>query len=596
MIEVWCAKAWNGLAPSRRRIFDGIKGLPSKKSAIVLTLTVPTLVFLWHLAALACRPVHFNKIVSELGSATIGRFYTLMPDHSEESLAFMQAEENGYGIYLCKIGEGKRILIDEDLYSQKGSPHQTLLGWSPDDDLFAFSRYKNRWEIVICDGETGETRATIPINDKVLYGTWLSPQKLAFVNRGFTIFTVNGAKRKWDAPKPLFGKRESVPIQNVTALGANAVAWQQGNTIWSCGESSPVPVKIWDSKTNFLIQFSLSSASNKILLNYQNTKGQFLACFHLGQPDRLEDVTRVNTNEYHVGNLTLINNGKGYAFLSQIGTSNILFAKWDDSRDLDQFVWPDQISRFVPGQHEIFVASSLNNGPTGIWKYDLASGSADCVVPRADDNLFYNITTTAEWNHITNSSGNPLTYYLYVPPGQVSKQKHPLIIGVDGIAPAGFAWNPNFQGFADCGYFYAYVERYQRDYFEWGQDVLSVYKRLAKRPDIDTNRVYLYGVSAGTGPVSELLSQKPGLWRGAVLLSAGALPDPFQIPGKRIFVDGGGLDPGFNQRVRQFQQNAAKAGIPVTLMIFPGLDHMLNRTPYAEKEQFREVMLFLNAS
>jgi hypothetical protein len=85
---------------------------------------------IWHLAALAGRPSHFEKIVSTLGSATIGRFNTLMPDNAGMRLVFLQSTETGHGLFLCKIGEGKRKLLCEELYAQPGAPRQILLAGS----------------------------------------------------------------------------------------------------------------------------------------------------------------------------------------------------------------------------------------------------------------------------------------------------------------------------------------------------------------------------------------------------------------------------------------------------------------------------------
>ncbi len=601
MVEVWCAKAWNRLAPLRRKLAGNIKRLPSKRTGIVLTVVIPPLVIFWHLATLAERPAHFDKIVSDLGSATLGRFYTIMSDHSGARLVFMQATETGYGIFLDIIGEGKRKLIDEDPNTQPGSPNRTLLGWSPDDRYFAFSRYNNHWEIVICDGDTGATVSTVPVNDRVAFGTWLSPQTLCIASQARVLFAIQHSQGKWSQPSPFkyftdrSHKLPNEPIQCMTTFDANSVVWKQGNTIWSCGKDSDGPVKVWDSNTNELIQFSFSQAANRFLVNYYNQNGQFLADFHPYRPEVLTAITKVNTSEYHLGYLSLINDGKGYTFMSQIGTSNIMVTKLDDSHPPVRFQWPDQFSRFVPGQHEIFVASSLNHGPTGIGRYDLASASAECVVPRSDKNSYYLTNATAECNRITNASGKTLTCYLYKPPRRSSVRKHPLIIGIDGIAPVGFAWNPNYQAFADCGYYYMYVERYQRNYSQWGEDVLAVYKSLAKRPDIDTNRVYLLGISAGADTVSELLTEKPKLWRGAILWSGGGLPDPSELSCDRIFLDGGGNDPGLRKTAIQSQNEAAKMGIPVTLLIHPGLDHMLDRMPSAEKERLRDTLIFLNA-
>jgi dienelactone hydrolase len=217
------------------------------------------------------------------------------------------------------------------------------------------------------------------------------------------------------------------------------------------------------------------------------------------------------------------------------------------------------------------------------------------VVPRAD-NMYYLTNGTVEWHQITNASGEILTYYLYVPPHQAAPKKHPLILGIAGIGFAGFAWNADYQAFADGGYYFMYVERYQRDESQWGQDVLTVYESLAKNPQIDTNSVYLCGVSEGARSACDLLEENPNLWRGIILQSPLYLPDPVQLSGKKVFVDHGANDPAIDGRSlnpARFQDQAAKAGVPITLVCYPGEEHII-RTPPSQRERVRETLIFVN--
>ena len=94
---------------------------------------------------------------------------------------------------------------------------------------------------------------------------------------------------------------------------------------------------------------------------------------------------------------------------------------------------------------------------------------------------------------------------------------------------------------------FVYVEHYQRDESRWAEDALTVYESLAKNPNIDTNRVYLYGNSAGAGPVCDLPEESPKLWRGMIFHSPVRLPDPSQLSGKKIFVDCGASDLGIGR-------------------------------------------------
>ncbi|HTB84244.1 MAG TPA: hypothetical protein VK742_11365 [Candidatus Sulfotelmatobacter sp.] len=594
MIEVWFDKAWKRSTSARGRLARFVKELPSKRTGIVLTIAMPALVLAWHLVVVANRPAHFNKIMAALGSSTIGHFGFSMADNTGTRLVFMQAVENGYGLFLSKIG-GKRKLIDVDPYTLAGPLHEMLLDWSPDSRFFAYCRYKDHWEVVICDGDTGAMVAAVPVTDRCTLGTWLSPETLALADDGHAVFTISHAQGAWSNPVPFKSfKLPAERVQGFTRFDDHSIVWKQGNAIWRCSEGSDAPVKVWDSSTIQLMEFCYSPAANRFLLHGQDANGQFLADLYPDRSSELTGITKIDTSELHPESLRLINEGKGYAFISQIGTTNLMVTKLDEAHAPVTFQWPDQYSHFVPGQHEIFVTSSINHGPTGIWKYDVASGSVACVVPRADD-AYYLTNATVEWHQVTNASGKILTYYLYVPPRQITSKKRPLIMGIAGVTAPGFAWNADYQSLADCGYYFMYTERNQRNEAQWGKDLFSAYESLTKNPDIDTNQVYLCAASAGADPVCDLLVEYPKLWRGIVLHSPLTLPDLSQLSGKKVFIDYGDLDLAINSYFNpaRFQDQAANAGVPITLLCYPWEEHIVRMLP-SERERSHETLLFLN--
>lgn len=229
---------------------------------------------------------------------------------------------------------------------------------------------------------------------------------------------------------------------------------------------------------------------------------------------------------------------------------------------------------------------------SSVCEYDMASGTAACVVPNSDEHFPDQTNCEIERGQVTNASGDTLTYYLYKP-HLGGRKRHPLILGILGRGPPGFDWGAMHEAFGDWGYYYAYVERYNRPLSadQWADDVLTVYQTLAKRRGIDTNNVYLYGVSAGAQSVYELLENEPGLWRGAVLLSPAGFPEVSEISGKRFFVDLGGSDQGTTVPTR-FLDGAARMGIPVTLLMHAGYGHVFNSTS-VERERMRQALIFL---
>ena len=159
----------------------------------------------------------------------------------------------------------------------------------------------------------------------------------------------------------------------------------------------------------------------------------------------------------------------------------------------------------------------------------------------------------------------------------------------------GFNRSGNHEAMVNCGAYFASVDRHQRDASKWADDAFAVYEALAARPEIDTNRVSLYAVSAGTPAAYKLLQAHPKLWRGAILFSPTHFRIPSRIPGLRVFIDNGDADPSFGKQgmsvPMDFQDNAAKAGIPVTLLIHHGLGHIF-RMP-ARGSECAEALIFL---
>jgi len=252
----------------------------------------------------------------------------------------------------------------------------------------------------------------------------------------------------------------------------------------------------------------------------------------------------------------------------------------------------DVIVENTAGERMAYVVKALNDEPAGIWKYDGSPESPVCVVPNAEKKFAYARYCPIERGTATNDAGEALTYYLLSPPHAKPGQKCPLVVGILGIGEMGFDWSANHEAIANCGAYFVSVDRNGRDYSQWADDALTVSRALIQRLAIDTNQVYLYADSAGTGSVYSLLQEHSDLWRGAVLFSPGGFPDQAQVHGKRLFFDCGGGDGSLPGRATNFQAQATQAGIPITLLVHPGLGHTF-RVPRVERERMREALVFL---
>ena len=93
--------------------------------------------------------------------------------------------------------------------------------------------------------------------------------------------------------------------------------------------------------------------------------------------------------------------------------------------------------------------------------------------------------------------------------------------------------------------------------YNWPADVTALYEMMIKNPNIDTNRVFLFATSWDTSFLSQLVSQKPDLWKGAILITPSAVPDLSSWHNPKIFVVAGANQTGEIGRLRGYQDAAA---------------------------------------
>jgi pimeloyl-ACP methyl ester carboxylesterase len=228
---------------------------------------------------------------------------------------------------------------------------------------------------------------------------------------------------------------------------------------------------------------------------------------------------------------------------------------------------------------------TVSNEPSaGLWQCDLATAQSRCVIPYAAYPSPYATRKGHGSGSVRLPSGGDLNYDIFQPAhlDRRISHKYPLIIGdtyfgnvVNGAH--GRLWIP---AVAACDAYVVIVNR--RDWAngieQWGEDVMAVYRHLLDNPNIDKNRVYLFGVSAETQYLSDFVVQSPGLWKGVILLNPTGLPDfskspPFQQR-PQFLLSVGGLE-GEDARLKQYQEEALKYGATVDFIIHPGEGHHL---------------------
>jgi hypothetical protein len=192
--------------------------------------------------------------------------------------------------------------------------------------------------------------------------------------------------------------------------------------------------------------------------------------------------------------------------------------------------------------------------------------------------------------------GGDVTCTIYRPVNFDKKKKYPLVIGDTMIVDPIYG-EPFMTGMAACGAMVAVVERpwWPVGLEQWTENVQALYEHLKNDPMVDTKRVYLFGASAETHYLSQLVETNTAPWRGLILLNPSTLPDFSQSPKQQLrpkmLLDAGGEEHDENQ-FKKFQKDCLDWGVVVEFYTHPGETHrMVGTTPKLERA--RELKHFI---
>jgi pimeloyl-ACP methyl ester carboxylesterase len=191
---------------------------------------------------------------------------------------------------------------------------------------------------------------------------------------------------------------------------------------------------------------------------------------------------------------------------------------------------------------------------------------------------------------VTNALGKQMSYHVWEPVNVQAGEKYPLI-----ITQTPYVWLAYPHVAAQEGYYFAMVSRpYWSDktIYNWSADVMALYSMMAKNPNVDTNRVFLFGSSWDTDFLSQLVSEKPDLWKGAILINPSTLLDLSSWHNPRIFIVAGKDQASEIDRLTKYQDMAAGLGIPVKLFLQKGTEH-IPRSVATERERTVQFARFL---
>jgi len=577
------------------------KEVPRYVTGFFVTVIVLTIMTSWRLLVIKTRPAHVREIANELSS--IGEFRSRpRPNNTGDKILFTQATENGIGMYLFDITSGQKQLIQEQPQKDYSVLKFRLLGWSPDDNQFAYlaGTLGGQCQIIICDS-SGKKTGNVFVSRGIEDFTWLSPQAVAYMSwpdRDLLVFKQkpDGAWGRTQIFKQI-GNKDTAE-HTLTATSYHSVVWQENDTLLSFDFASNSPVQIWRSTTNTLESFYFSQETGKFLLTCGDKTGDNLFKFEL--PDRFfggscSNLGRISSQSSSVVQALWINGEKEIAWFERDFGQGTVFVKTNASAEPLAVSPRGSAYSFAKSGNKLFVIDCPAGASPGIWEYDPISLSSNLVFCSQQRDFKYAKNIASLTGIITNTSGREIAYHLWPSPQYSNNKKSMLLIG-----QTPYTWNAWEEVAANCGACVVSIDRpafHSLEINNWGADVVDVYRELARDPRIDTNSVFLYARSAETTELTSLLEHGPNLWKGAIFFNPISFPEA-GLPTLRlskIMIDSGVDDRNNLEKVPIFLQRASEAGIPTTLVLHKDAGHTYHASS-TEREQAEVVVKFLFGS
>jgi hypothetical protein len=590
--------------------FSGIKSFERTSFVAAVLSLVATVA--WCSIAVSDRP-RKGKIADELAS-TIEFFRGPKPNHTGTKLFYAQTAKEGIAGYLLDIANGHRKLLFE--HEQAHLDGVGLLGWTPDDKVLAYSVRSPAGDVIFCDGSDGKELGRVAEAKVIMNSTWLSDKALVYVNNNQDMTLVRKVGEEWQKSNlfdrklaaeqeklagggpakgkeaPARGEAKSA-VECLTAVSENYVAWKKGGSIWGYRLGTPVPMVIWESATNKLVDFYFNHSKNALTLHCNDSGQDYLLDFspnftgHGGSTSLSDKLTLADNK---VDAIASIQGGSGCAYLTQ--DSKLVVRPDLSSTNQIELSWATGVGSLVTIDDHVYLIGSLTNGPMGLWDYAINQKNLNCVVSATDKPFTHTKVTTTSREVTTDELGREVSYYVSVPANYKKGGKYPMVIGFTG-----YHWRAQEASVPNAGCFYAACNALPKE--NQVEYVSAIYAAATQDSRIDKNRVYLMGISATANDVGFLLQARPDLWYGAILLSPVSVPNVHRLGVAKILIDSGGNDAylkkaGGVEMLRNFQDAAAVVGIPVTLSVHENASHVY-RSTFAERERMKNIIEFLSA-
>jgi dipeptidyl aminopeptidase/acylaminoacyl peptidase len=543
-------------------------------------------------------PHQLKRLAKELSSINVIQKAPVV-NHARTLAGVIHTTEQGVGVFIVdvKTKEERKLVEVKDV--DYASTSTWAFGWSPDDKFFAFSIQTN---LHFLDGSGKKSINDINLTNGIQPFAWLSSTACAYIDEDPKLVILQFINGQWRQTASWLLPTTDGKPRSLLAMGTNSVAWQTDSTLWQLETSTGAIKPVYSNSPKIIGSISYSKNTDMFLVvenTNRTTTSSLLTISNGGDFPLVKEIARKPS----IISAQWINRGKGYACVINRGDNTVLTVKKGDASE-DTFFTGGQVwNIFCDGEDScVYALAAQTNEPAGVWQYDASADTLACIVsPWGDrDVKFHYQPMLVGWVKYKQDGQIHDAKFNLIPPSDFSrKKKYPLVIGT-----ASYEWTPIAHGvyaqcLANCGAYVALVS-YRWDQtrsetiFAHTNNVLAVYNQLAKSPNVDTNRVYLFGFSAGTLVTSELIKDYPGGWRGIMLLNPSQLPEAKEGMTLRVLATAGSGE-GEEERFRHYQEELLKVGIPMEWHIHANAQHVVrDQGAMCERTLFMGNMIFKN--
>lgn len=545
----------------------------------------------WLGSAAPDLPGNYREIIKEI--AAVQEIYrTPISNRDGSQIAYLRTSDDGLSLFHADFVKGSTNRIEEfdgtQLYQT--SLYYKLLGWSPDDRHFAYSRragtnmYTAKAELRLVDASNSLVAASLKTPMPIEHLVWLTPRSLAYLDgeNRLHLAKLTGSELKVEKTLELdlddeIGKqrapnqRRNLSATPFVRVDDRSIAYVKNANLWTLDLHEDTRRQISRFESEYGFEW----------LTYNEETAQFLFCHReserpfrrqafsyapaTGEHGRL---TQIPLEQGNVVKARWLNSGQGQTRLISQGPSGFLeVVSSSQSSSTKSLFKQGTIRAFtVSGDgKQIFVVGAAGHEPHSIWRYDVAAAHLEQVVATMELPFQETKLVPPSSASIKDEQGRRLSFYLLQPVGFDRSKKYPLVI--DG--PNQGRWTHHSQFFANMGAYYMAVNRrglFSSDHLQGAvNDILTVYEHLKRKSNVDLSRVYIIGFSAGTRVTTELLEGHPEKWAGVILNNAVSFPEVPEQPSSypRLLLSMGDSEPTLRV-ADQFIQNAELAGISIT--------------------------------